>query len=199
MPSQITAFQTNPNSITNHFQLYSLFYIGGLYRKTNQYNRSIDYYQHAARIAKERSLTKEYGSLCDRLGQVNQDNKTYGQAELNYVEALKTFVPPDVALKIFAPKGKQIDVLSMSLKEIKKWWKLPVDASMIIVENSEQFVLAAGVLYNLASMYCEIGKLKQAESVLKRCIVSSKLSGGTSREQEKKMLVLLDMLIQERM
>ena len=170
--------------------------LGGLYRATKEYDVSIQFYEEVAAVAKERRLAKEYGSLCDRLGQVHQDSKAYGRSEQMYVEALRTFVPPNIAVSVFAPSGKPLKELSLNLLAFKQWWLEPVDPAMIMVENAERFTMAAGVLYNLASMYCEIGKLEQAESVLKRCFVAAKMCGQTSVEQEEKMLRLLDDLME---
>ena len=170
--------------------------LGWLHHATKEYDVSIQFYEEVAAVAKERRLAKEYGSLCDRLGQVHQDSKAYGRSEQMYVEALRTFVPPDVAVSVFAPDGKPRKELSLNLAAFKQWWLEPVDPKFIMVENSERFTMAAGVLYNLSSMYCEIGKLEQAESVLKRCFVAAKMCGHTSVEQEEKMVLLLDGLME---
>jgi tetratricopeptide (TPR) repeat protein len=168
--------------------------LGGLYWKGKAFTRSIEYYHHAARIAKSRNLAKEFGSLCDRIAQVNTDAKQFDIAEQYFVEALHSFIPPHVSTPIFGSKGSQT-ALEMSMVDLKKWWRSPVKNSDIIVVHTERFAMASGVLYNFASMYAEMGRLQQAESVLKRCVVASKLSGGSTAEQEEKILLLLNGLI----
>ena len=129
------------------------------------------------------------------MGQVYQDAQNYAQSELMYIQALKTFVPPDVALAVFAPKGKPLAVFDMTLPDVKTWYQTPVHATHIVLDPNLQS--ASGVLYNLSSMYCEVGQVQKAENILKRCAVAAKVSKATSVEQEEKMFLLFDLLIQQ--
>jgi hypothetical protein len=63
--------------------------------------------------------------------------------------------------------------------------------------------LACGVLYNYATLACEMGQLKKAENLIKRCfVVNQRLkveegwhTGQQESEGEEKLVALLELLV----
>ena len=90
--------------------------------------------------------------------------------------------------------------------EFKQWYRdavssKQVDPNSVALDETtlERCRLACGVLYNYATLACEMGQLKKAENLIKRCVVVNLRltveSEGEEREGEEKLVALLDLLV----
>jgi tetratricopeptide (TPR) repeat protein len=189
--------------------------LGALYTKIKNYKQAVNYYVSASKI----STVTARGSINDCIGQVYHDClNDYDQAERYYLNSLQLLIPLSTGLKLFSTNINDANQpkkeLFLSIEDMQQWYSnvkegvgRGVGGHDFTVEELIRCHLGCGVMYNLASMYCEIGKLKQAEVILKRCLIIGKLLksfGGNdgvnqiSTDNEQKIFQLLDKLIEWR-
>jgi hypothetical protein len=100
----------------------------------------------------------------------------------------------------------------LPLMEFKQWYRDAVSSEQVGPDSLalneatlERCRLACGVLYNYATLACEMGQLKKAENLIKRCfVVNQRLkveegghTGGGQQESEgeEKLVALLELLV----
>ena len=195
--------------------------LGQLHALNKEYTQAIQYYTHA--LQKAVLLLPESASLNDRLGQTYQDMHEYRRSETHYVRALALLLPSETALELFTDRLLESSAtrgstppprpeLLLPLTEFKQWYRDAVSSEQVGPDSLaldeatlERCRLACGVLYNYATLACEMGQLKKAENLIKRCfVVHQRLkveegghTGGGQQESEgeEKLVALLELLV----
>jgi len=185
----IQSVNDNPFSQQSRFAV--LFALGQCYEKAGMITQMQEAYKESLRLLGDTELGKDIppedrgtladrnrvrrwkGIICERLGQIEQDNQSFNPALGYYIAALESFAgDPVVVEKIF-----QAHVNSEILAK-----------QMLSTKNA---VNIAGVLNNIAMLFLEIGEPANAKNVLDRCIAVSKTCVGPPDSQQPEFQALV--------